>query len=303
MSVSEGSHYTDDPDFHGMKANYRAHLSDPSRYREVIPIKDANTLLKIHQTYRLQYLKDVILARIIDDPTFSMLNSFIFFHQVDIVQHLQHNQTFLTDLFAIFEPQSSEAEGKAADAMIGPTMPSDSPQHDTRSPDMPSGNTSGSTAVERKEKQHGAILLLQQFCSFAKNLQLSARNTFYRQMGERGLLRVLEQALAATSADGDPSKQMLEDEEQAIRIATIDILMMVIDHNANGVRAHCLKQETDKKQSLVIFLIRLLSREKDLGIQAQMAEALKVLVQTGPETPGVTEVSTPLSNFSVGPHF
>lgn len=51
-----------------------------------------------------------MLARILDDPTFSVLNSLIFFHQVDIVNHLQSNQTFLKDLFAIFT--DGETDGK-----------------------------------------------------------------------------------------------------------------------------------------------------------------------------------------------
>ena len=36
-----------------------------------------------------------MLARILDDPTFSVLNSLIFFHQVDIVNHLQADDEFL----------------------------------------------------------------------------------------------------------------------------------------------------------------------------------------------------------------
>lgn len=65
-------------------------------------IDDQDIKKKIHWTYRLQYLKDVVLARILDDPTFSVLNSLIFFHQVDIVQHLQGNGPFLKELFSIF---------------------------------------------------------------------------------------------------------------------------------------------------------------------------------------------------------
>jgi len=60
-----------------------------------VKIDDENIKRKIHYTYRLQYLKDVVPARILDDPTFSVLNSLIFFHQVDIVQHLQSNGPFL----------------------------------------------------------------------------------------------------------------------------------------------------------------------------------------------------------------
>ncbi|KAI9158303.1 hypothetical protein HJFPF1_06295 [Paramyrothecium foliicola] len=91
-----------DPDFPSHKANHRHWLDNQGRYKEVVPIEDEQTRRKIHQTYRLQYLKDVVLARILDDPTFSVLNSLIFFNQVDIVQHLQSNASFLSELFGIF---------------------------------------------------------------------------------------------------------------------------------------------------------------------------------------------------------
>lgn len=91
-----------DPDFPLHKANHRQYLSDESKFKEVVKIEDETIKKKIHYTYRLQYLKDVVLARILDDPTFSVLNSLIFFHQVDIVQHLQSNERFLKELFTIF---------------------------------------------------------------------------------------------------------------------------------------------------------------------------------------------------------
>ncbi|KAJ8106222.1 hypothetical protein ONZ43_g7137 [Nemania bipapillata] len=92
-----------DPDFPSHKANHRQWLQGEGRYREVVRIEDSNITKKIHQTYRLQYLKDVVLARILDDNTFSVLNSLIFFNQVDIVQHLLGNSSFLGELFNIFK--------------------------------------------------------------------------------------------------------------------------------------------------------------------------------------------------------
>ena len=97
-----------DPDFPSHKANHRQWLKNQGRYKEVVRIEDDQIRRKIHQTYRLQYLKDVVLARILDDPTFSVLNSLIFFNQVDIVQHLQSNGGFLSDLFGIFVDPSKE---------------------------------------------------------------------------------------------------------------------------------------------------------------------------------------------------
>ncbi|KAG5981497.1 hypothetical protein E4U55_002874 [Claviceps digitariae] len=101
-----------DPDFPSHKANHRHWFSNRSRYKEVIPIEDEQTRHKIHQTYRLQYLKDVVLARILDDPTFSVLNSLIFFNQVDIVQHLQSNQSFLSELFGVFNVRCRDDKKK-----------------------------------------------------------------------------------------------------------------------------------------------------------------------------------------------
>ncbi|RDA95020.1 hypothetical protein CP533_2123 [Ophiocordyceps camponoti-saundersi (nom. inval.)] len=99
-----------DPDFPNHKANHRLWLDNQGRFKEVVPIKDKKTREKIHHTYRLQYLKDVVLARILDDATFSVLNSLIFFNQVDIVQHLQSNSSFLSELFGIFAPRRRDQE-------------------------------------------------------------------------------------------------------------------------------------------------------------------------------------------------
>ncbi|KAK5118305.1 hypothetical protein LTR62_002818 [Meristemomyces frigidus] len=101
-----------DPDFPSHRANHRQYLSDASKFKEVIPIDHPDIRRKIHYTYRLLYLKDVVLARILDDPTFSVLNSLIFFHQVDIINHLQSNQPFLAKLFSFFHEAEEKPEKK-----------------------------------------------------------------------------------------------------------------------------------------------------------------------------------------------
>lgn len=42
---------------------HRAFLSECVTFKEVVPIRDPVVLNKIHQTYRIQYIKDVILPR------------------------------------------------------------------------------------------------------------------------------------------------------------------------------------------------------------------------------------------------
>lgn len=104
--------HIDDPDFPTHKANHRQYLADKSRYKEVVPIKDALIRRKIRSTWRLQYLKDVVLARILDDPTFSVLNSLIFFNQMEIVNHIQANVPFLRELFSVFDPRNHDQRRK-----------------------------------------------------------------------------------------------------------------------------------------------------------------------------------------------
>lgn len=78
----------------------------------MVPIKDPLIRRKIRYTWRLQYLKDVVLARILDDPTFSVLNSLIFFNQVEIVNHIQSNAQFLKELFTVFDPRNTDNKRK-----------------------------------------------------------------------------------------------------------------------------------------------------------------------------------------------
>jgi len=104
--------FTDDADFPHHKANHREYLNDESRFKEVVPIESEPIKRKIHSTWRLQYLKDVVLARILDDPTFSVLNSLIFFNQVDIVSHLQGNPKFLKELFRIIDAPETDWKKK-----------------------------------------------------------------------------------------------------------------------------------------------------------------------------------------------
>ncbi|GJP54336.1 hypothetical protein CLOM_g13437 [Closterium sp. NIES-68] len=88
-----------DPDL-PCRQQHRQFVQQQVVYREAIPIPDANLQSKIHQTYRLGYIKDVILPRALDDQTFSSINSLILFNNVEVVSSLQGNKPFLADLFA-----------------------------------------------------------------------------------------------------------------------------------------------------------------------------------------------------------
>ncbi|PWN50122.1 DUF625-domain-containing protein [Violaceomyces palustris] len=217
-----------DPEFPKLKASYREYLKETARFKQVVEIRDPTILAKIHQTYRLLYLKDVILARVLDDPTFSILNSFIFFHQSDIVNFCSTNEVFLTELFGMLaDPKGSE---------------------------------------ERKKE---GVLFIQHLCAMGKQIQPLARMALYRTLTEWGSLGVVEFALSLP--------------DQQIRNAAAEILMTIIEFDANSVRAHVVAQVDQGARPLVSMLIDLLHAEQDLGLKAQMAEALRIIFDVGNE--------------------
>ncbi|RMD44753.1 hypothetical protein DV735_g292, partial [Chaetothyriales sp. CBS 134920] len=216
-----------DPDFPRHKANHRQYLADESRYKEVVQIKHHAIRKKIRQTWRLQYLKDVVLARILDDPTFGVLNSLIFFNQVDIVQHLQNNAAFLNELFAIF--------------------------------------TSADEDSARKEQ---AVLFLQQCAAIAKTLQIQSRANLLNNLIQHGLFSVIAFAVKHPKA--------------AMRTTGIDILVALLDHDPNMMRAYMLKAVHDKRVPLTDTLVHLLHAETDLGVKNQLSDAIKILLDPLP---------------------
>ncbi|CAI6334395.1 unnamed protein product [Periconia digitata] len=231
-----------DPDFPLHKANHRQYLSDESKFKEVVPIEDDAIRKKIHWTYRLQYLKDVVLARILDDPTFGVLNSLIYFHQVDIVQHLQANGPFLKELFGIFE-----------------------------------------TAEQTPERRKDAVLFIQQCTSIAKSLQAQSRAQMYQNFIHHGLLNVIQYALRQQDA--------------AARVAGADVLLALIDHDALMVRSYIFKAVQEKSKPLTDTLIELLLVEVDLGVKAQMVDAIRVLMDPGANTASMEALGRTNSDF------
>ncbi|KAI9719629.1 MAG: hypothetical protein M1812_003400 [Candelaria pacifica] len=219
-----------DPDFPSHKANHRQYLSDESKYKEVVRIDDPTIRRKIHQTYRLQYLKDVVLARILDDPTFSVLNSLIFFNQVDIVNHLQNNVVFMKELFGIFGPQESD-----------------------------------------QLRKKNAVHFIQQCCAIAKNLQAPGRANLYTNFVSNGLFKVISFAL--------------RHQEASVRTAGTDVLVAMIDNDAVTMRTYIFKSISENQTPLTDTLIDLLLVEVDLGVKAQIADAIKVLLDPVSSTP------------------
>lgn len=80
-----------DPVLGAAPRRHRDFLTKTARFKEVIPIGDPELRAKIHQTYRVQYIQDMVLPTpsVFEENMLSTLHSFIFFNKVEIVGMLQ----------------------------------------------------------------------------------------------------------------------------------------------------------------------------------------------------------------------
>ncbi|KAK6635908.1 hypothetical protein RUM43_007176 [Polyplax serrata] len=140
---------------------HRLYLKQLAKFKEVIPITNAELLAKIHQTYRVQYIQDVVLPApsVFEDNMQSALSSFIFFNKVEIVTLIQEDERFLSELFAQLTDDSTED-------------------------------------VKRRD----LVLFLKEFCNFSQNLQPQGKEAFYKTLSSLGILPALEITLAIDDA-------------------------------------------------------------------------------------------------------
>nr|ODO02203.1 nuclear protein [Cryptococcus depauperatus CBS 7855] len=209
-----------DPEHPDYKANFRAHFLESSQYRSVVPIPEPLILHKIHQTYRLLFLKDIVLARMIDDPAFNILNGFVFFNQVDILNYIQGTEGILENLFGPF-----------------------------REP-LPLPPAEGEQLPNLNEKKRDIIFFLHSLCTTAKSIQLVPRINLYRNLIERGLISPIKYALRRPEArilhagaemltlvvehDANSVKVQIFKEEERKERTVVQEIVSVLQSTGNG---------------------------------------------------------------------
>ncbi|KAK7329535.1 hypothetical protein VNO77_23705 [Canavalia gladiata] len=92
--------------------HHRKFLKEHVIFKEAIPIKNTVVLSKIHQTYRVGFLKDVVLARVLDEATTASLNSIIHANNAVVVSLLKDDSTFIQELFARLKSPTTSPESK-----------------------------------------------------------------------------------------------------------------------------------------------------------------------------------------------
>lgn len=254
-----------------MKASYKSHLSSPNSFISLVPIESTSLLNKIHQTHRLQYLKDVVLSRILEDSTHSMLNSAIYFNQVEIVNEVVGTTTptssksegggggVIEKVFEILDDKGSRGKGKRKGKekekeVVGPIQDVLDEDDEQRASKKPKLSTSPQPEEEKDHqvdqvdqirlKKRQSIQFLTQLTQMSKNLQLPLRTSLYRTLVEKGLLKALEKALVFANNDDEEG----EGKDLELRSQVIQVWMSVVDLDSKDVRAYCLNQGKEEQQ-------------------------------------------------------
>lgn len=135
---------------------HREYLKSMAKFHQVIPMTNNELLSKIHQTYRVQYIQDVVLPTpsVFEENMLSTLSSFVFFNKVEIVSLILEDEKFLSDLFNELKDSKTSED-------------------------------------RRKE----LVLFLKEFCQFSQTLQPQSRDSFYKTLSKHGVLPGLEMTL------------------------------------------------------------------------------------------------------------
>ncbi|XP_038991647.1 serine/threonine-protein phosphatase 4 regulatory subunit 3B-like [Hibiscus syriacus] len=99
-----------DPDV--PRVHHRNFLTDHVIFKEAVSIKNSMVRSKIHQTYRVGYLKDVVLARVLDEATVASLNSIIHSNNAIVISLLKDDSTFIQEWFARLRSPTTSGESK-----------------------------------------------------------------------------------------------------------------------------------------------------------------------------------------------
>ncbi|KAF8345573.1 component of IIS longevity pathway SMK-1-domain-containing protein [Amanita rubescens] len=318
-----------DPEFPNHKANYREFLHNTSQFHQPIPIREPQIQRKIHHTYRLQFLKDVVLARVLDDSTFNVLSSCIIYNQIDIITHVQQDPNFLRDIVKLFvdeemlggprevsvpQPRKAVGAGHEKDPLamdVDPKPPPSlplKPVNGVTNGRLPQARRSSyafappeNMTEEEVNLRREVILLVQQLCVMGKNVQLPARMTLFRSLVDRGVLFAVQWAL------GLPEK---EDANRPMISAAGEILSALLDHDLNGVRGHVLKQVmviekereagrkgADKAETILEMVSRLMATSREFAVQSQVGDALKAWMEIpNTESPTAPSEANPLAS-------
>lgn len=191
------------------------------RFSQVLSFEDAAMLERVHLNYRLQYLKDIVLPRLLDDGAFASLNQMIHVNISIILDYLQRSTPLMDRLFA-----------------------------------------------QIREKDLQSLLFLQDMCRLSRQIVPSERAALHERMFERGVFEVLTPFVAGGPFPG-------ESETLRPNHCAAEVLLLFSTNDPAPLRRFLTSEASVNGRVLLSAVVRLMLSEEDQGVQGQICEMLK----------------------------
>ena len=159
------------------KVEHRRFLRNHVEHKEIVPIHSEETRNAIHKRFRISFLRDVLLARALDESCFKKLNTMDGDLAARIAQLLHQDPAFFPELFDRLHETGGNLQS-----------PRDHP------------------------KRQEILAFLAELCELAQKMQVHARNAFYRSLTDkgRGFYFVMEHVLADPRAHASERLHVME---------------------------------------------------------------------------------------------
>ncbi|KAG0274350.1 Platinum sensitivity protein [Linnemannia exigua] len=99
-----------EPDLLDEKSHYRTIYTQRANFKQIVAFNDPQVEVLVHQVFRLQFLRDVVLFRHMEEVSRTLLETILNRKTTRIVQKLLGDRQFLLDIFDIVEDVSQPVE-------------------------------------------------------------------------------------------------------------------------------------------------------------------------------------------------
>lgn len=230
-----------DPEYPNMKACHREFLKSKS-FKEIVPV-DNITIFK--KDFHLNFLKDVVLARFLDDQTFNLISSLIYVNQVEIINFLKE-PNLLQRIFNIYKGANGILKKDGVKMLHQYVL-------------------IAKTLQPLQKLEFFSILIKSGLFDMIR-FALNDLDTAIRVLGIELIGIIIEQDVSLVhSIQSDETIENIEP-------VSIDNDRTIIEKNPN------LRLSDD--MTLIIILSNLLVNDKNPGLKIQAFEALKILLDS-----------------------
>lgn len=238
-----------------LKTTYRDFIKDGSKFKTVVDIPSSSYIRIFKRDFHLNYLKDVVLARFLDDQALNIFSSLIYLNQVEIINFLKDssiNDNFLDKLFTLYDSD------------------------------------------DKIEAKREGVKMIHQYALIAKSLQ-TFQSDFFSALISKGLFSMIKFALEDTDNTTrvlgteviviiiEQDVSLINSIDSEAPVSESDTLPGSNNDSSNPHEHNhstIIKLRLSNDMTLIRILTKLLIKDKNLGLKIQVFEALKILLDS-----------------------